>query len=214
MEAILANIPRLDVCTNVRVDEPVGVNRRGVDEDLAASAQRGDLRAYESLVERYQRFVFRVLWSRTGFSREDVEDLTQDTFVRAWERLDTYDPNRPFKAWVTRIAANVAIDRHRSNLRRPSTVEFTVAESAVVSESPDPASATISDDRRRHLLLRVKELPNLYREVIVLRFLEEQSYEEIAEALDMPLGSVKTRIFRGRELLKQSLDPDLTEGGS
>ena len=202
MEAILANILRVDV------------NRPGTDEDLAAAARRGDLRAYESLVERYQRFVFRVLWSRTGSSREDVEDLTQDTFVRAWERLDSYDPNRPFKAWIARIAANVAIDRHRGNLRRPSTVELTVAENAVVSESPDPASATISDENRRNLLLTVKELPDHYREVIVLRFLEEQTYEEIAETLDLPLGSDKTRIFRGRELLKQRLDPALTEGGS
>ena len=202
MEAILTNILRVDV------------NLRGTDEDLAARAQKGDLRAYESLVSRYQTFVFRVLWSRTGSSREDVEDLTQDTFVRVWERLDTYDPTRPFKAWIARIAVNVAIDRHRSNMRRPSTVELTVAENAVVSESPDPASATIGGEHRRHLLLRVKELPDHYREVVVLRFIQEQSYEEIAEALDLPLGSVKTRIFRGRELLKQRLDPDLAEGVS
>ncbi len=201
MEAIL---------TNIRVH----VNRQGTDEDLAALAQKGDLPAYESLVGRYQRFVFRVLWSRTGFSREDVEDLTQDTFVRAWKRLDTYDPTRPFKAWIAKIAANVAIDRHRSNLRRPLTTEITEAENTVPSNAPDPASATISAEQRRRLLLRVKKLPDHYREVVVLRFIEEQSYEEIAEALDLPLGSVKTRIFRGRELLKQSLEPALAEGES
>ena len=201
MEAIL---------TNIRVH----VNRQGTDEDLAALAQRGDLPAYESLVGRYQRFVFRVLWSRTGFSREDVEDLTQDTFVRAWERLDTYDPARPFKSWIAKIAANVAIDRHRSNLRLPLTTEITDTENAVASNAPDPASAAISSEHRRRLLLHVKELPDLYREVVVLRFIEEQSYEEIAEALGLPLGSVKTRIFRGRELLKQSLEPGIVGGGS
>lgn len=199
MEAIL---------TNIRVH----VNRQGTDEDLAALAQKGDLQAYESLVGRYQRFVFRILWSRTGSSREDIEDLTQDTFVRAWERLGTYDPTRPFKAWIARIAANAAIDRHRSNMRRPPTTEIAEAENMVASGVPDPASATISGEQRRHLLLRVKELPDPYRQVVVLRFIEEQSYEEIAEALDLPLGSVKTRIFRGRELLKQRLEPELAEG--
>lgn len=201
MEAIL---------TNIRTH----VNRQGTDEDLAALAQKGDLRAYESLVGRYQRFVFRVLWSRTGFPREDLEDLTQDTFARAWERLDTYDPARPFKAWIARIASNVAIDRHRNNLRRPLTTEITEAENAVASSAPDSASAAVGAEHRRHLLLRIKELPDHYREVVVLRFIEEQSYEEIAEALDLPLGSVKTRIFRGRELLKQSLEPELVRGES
>jgi len=199
------------VLTNMRVC----VNRPGTtDEDLAARAQQGDLRAYEALVDRYQRFVFRVLWSRAGSSREDIEDLTQDTFVRAWERLDTFDPSRPFKAWIARIAGNVAIDRHRSNMRRPSTIEISDVEHELASSEPGPASAAIGDEQRRHLLSHLKELPELYREVIVLRFIEDQSYEEIAEALDLPLGSVKTRIFRGRELLKQRLSPDLAEGGA
>src|SRR5680860_44807 len=202
MEAILTNILRVDV------------NLRGTDEDLFFCSQEGDHRAYESLVSRYQTFVFRVLWSRTGSSREDVEDLTQDTFVRVWERLDTYDPTRPFKAWIARIAGNVAIDRHRSNMRRPSTIEISDVEHELASSEPSPASAAIGDEQRRHLLSHLKELPELYREVVVLRFIEDQSYEEIAEALDLPLGSVKTRIFRGRELLKQRLSPDLAEGGA
>lgn len=191
----------------------VAVRPRGSDEELAAAAQAGDLRAYEELVQRYQRFVFRVLWSRTASSREDVEDLAQDTFVRAWERLDTYDTSRPFKSWIARIASNTAIDRYRSDSRRPATSELTEIQETVAGGDPDPAAATIGNERQHHLLSRLKELPEHYREVIVLRFIEDQSYEEIAAALDLPLGSVKTRIFRGRELLKQRIDPELAGRG-
>jgi RNA polymerase sigma-70 factor (ECF subfamily) len=182
---------------------------RGTDEELAAAAQRGDLRAYEELVERYQRFVFRVLWSRTSSSREDIEDLAQDTFVRAWERLGTYDTSRPFKSWIARVASNAAIDRFRSDSRRPAAGEITEIQETVAGGGPDPAAAALGDERQRHLLSRLKELPDHYREVIVLRFVEDLSYEEIAQALDLPLGSVKTRIFRGRELLKQRIDPEI-----
>ena len=191
----------------------VAVRPRGSDEELAAAAQAGDLRAYEELVQRYQRFVFRVLWSRTASSREDVEDLAQDTFVRAWERLDTYDTSRPFKSWIARIASNTAIDRYRSDSRRPATSELTEIQETVAGGDPDPAAATIGNERQHHLLSRLKELPEHYREVVVLRFIEDQSYEEIAAALDLPLGSVKTRIFRGRELLKQRIDPELAGRG-
>lgn len=186
---------------------------RGSDEELAAAAQAGDLRAYEELVQRYQRFVFRVLWSRTASSREDVEDLAQDTFIRAWERLETYDTSRPFKSWIARIASNTAIDRYRSDSRRPAASELTEIQETVAGGDPDPATTTIGNERQHHLLSRLKELPEHYREVIVLRFIEDQSYEEIAAALDLPLGSVKTRIFRGRELLKQRIDPELAGRG-
>lgn len=202
MDAIL---PR-----NISVD----VKRPGTDEELAASAQRGDLRAYGELVERYQRLVFRVIWSRGGAGREDVEDLAQETFVKAWERLDTYDPTRPFKAWIARIAGNTAIDRHRSDSRQPRMSDLDDVSATISSDAPDPAAAVIGGEERTMLLTRLRELPEHYREVVVLRFVEELSYEEIAETLDLPMGSVKTRIFRGRELLKQRLAPALSEGGS
>lgn len=191
-----------------------GVNRRVSDEDLAESAQHGDVRAYGELVERYQRLVFRVIWSRSGARQHDVEDLAQETFVKAWERLETYDPSRPFKAWIARIAGNTAIDRHRSDSRLPRMSDLEDVGATLTSGEPDPAAAAIGRENTHMLLSRLKELPDHYREVVVLRFVEDLSYEEIAETLDLPLGSVKTRIFRGRELLKQRLDPALSEGGS
>jgi len=189
------------------------VKTRESDEDLAFSAQQGDVRAYGKLVERYQRLVFRIIWSRSGAGQQDVEDLAQETFMKAWERLETYDPSRPFKAWIARIAGNTTIDRHRSASRLPLMSDLEDVGSVIASSDPDPAAAVIDGENRRMLLARLKELPEHYRTVVVLRFVEDLSYDEIAEMLDLPLGSVKTRIFRGRELLKQRLDPALSEGG-
>lgn len=186
---------------------------RGTDEELAASAQGGDLRAYGALVERYQRLVFRIIWSRSGASTQDIEDLAQETFVKAWQHLDTYDPSRPFKAWIARIAGNTAIDRHRAEIRTPRMSDLDDVAPVLASGEPGPPASAIGAETRRMLLSRLKELPEHYREVVVLRFVEDLSYDEIAEMLELPLGSVKTRIFRGRELLKQRLDPALSEGG-
>lgn len=182
------------------------------DERLAARSARGDLRAYEELVVRHQRLILRIVWARGAWSQEDAEDLAQETFVRAWERLDTYDPSRPFKAWIARIAGNLAIDRHRAESRRPRTTDIDEMGSTLAAKEPGPAAATIENEQQRELLTRLRELPEHYRQVIVLRFLEELSYEEIAELLDLPMGSVKTRIFRGREMLRQRLRPDIVEG--
>ncbi len=182
------------------------------DERLAARSARGDLRAYEELVARHQRLILRIVWARGAWSQEDAEDLTQETFVRAWEHLDTYDPSRPFKAWIARIAGNLAIDRHRADSRRPRTTDIEDMEATLATSGPGPAAATIQNEQQRELLSRLRELPDHYRQVIVLRFLEELSYEEISELLDLPMGSVKTRIFRGREMLRQRLRPDIVEG--
>lgn len=182
------------------------------DERLAARSARGDLRAYEELVVRHQRLILRILWARGAWSQEEAEDLAQETFVRAWERLDTYDASRPFKSWIARIAGNLAIDRHRADSRRPRTTDLDELGATLAAGDPGPAATAIENEQQRELLSRLRGLPEHYRQVIVLRFLEELSYEEIAEVLELPMGSVKTRIFRGREMLKQRLRSNLVEG--
>lgn len=188
------------------------------DEDLARRAQRGDVDSFALLVTRYQRLVFRILWLRLGEAREDAEDLTQDAFLRAWEHLHQYDPGRPFKAWIAQVARNLATDRHRARARRPEdlgldepALDALTAPSASLSSyagAADPQVHVEANEERRRLLGHLRDLPDHYREVLVLRFVEDLAYEDIALLLDVPLGSVKTRIFRGRELLKQRLSAD------
>jgi len=174
------------------------------DQELAERTISGDTRAYEQLVVRYQRLVYRILWSRGGDPQE-IEDMAQETFMRAWERLHTFDPAQPFKAWIARVATNLAIDHYRARSRRPVLVELPDEEVAPQAGDADPALVAQSLDDQRGLLRALQQVPPLYREVLVLRFVEDLPYDEIATALDLPLGSVKTRIFRGRELLKQRL---------
>jgi RNA polymerase sigma-70 factor (ECF subfamily) len=175
------------------------------DQELAERAISGDTRAYEQLVVRYQRLVYRVLWSRGGEPQE-IEDMAQETFLRAWERLHTFDPAQPFKAWIARVATNLAIDQHRARARRPILVELPDEETATLQGGDaDPALVAQNLDDQRGLLDALQQVPPLYREALVLRFVEDLPYDEIATVLDLPLGSVKTRIFRGRELLKQRL---------
>lgn len=175
------------------------------DQELVERSVSGDTRAYEHLVVRYQRLVYRILWSRGG-DPQDIEDMAQETFMRAWERLHTFDPAQPFKAWIARVATNLAIDHYRARSRRPVLVELPEEEMASLQAGDvDPALVAQSLDDQRGLLHALQQVPPLYREALVLRFVEDLPYDEIATALDLPLGSVKTRIFRGRELLKQRL---------
>lgn len=181
------------------------------DQELVERSLSGDPRAYEQLVVRYQRLVFHVLWSRGG-DPQDIEDLAQETFVRAWERLHTFDPARSFKTWIAQVATNLTIDHYRARSRRPIFVDLADDETAAF-QAGDPGRAGDADpalvaqdlDDQRGLLHALHQMPPLYREALVLRFAEDLPYEQIAVALDLPLGSVKTRIFRGRELLKQRL---------
>src|SRR5659263_729250 len=99
------------------------------DQELAERAVSGDTRAYEQLVVRHQRLVYRVLWSRGGDPQE-IEDMAQETFIRAWERLHTFDQAQPFKAWIARVATNLAIDHYRARSRQPLLVQLPEEETA------------------------------------------------------------------------------------
>jgi len=183
----------------------VGGSSERSDGELAERAATGDARAYEQLVVRYQRLVYHILWSRGGEPQE-IEDMAQETFMRAWERLHTFDPTQSFKAWIARVATNLAIDYHRARSRRPTLVELPDEETTPLqADAADPVLVAQNLDDQRRLLRALQEVPPLYRQALVLRFVEDLPNDEIATALGLPLGSVKTRIFRGRELLKQRL---------
>jgi RNA polymerase sigma-70 factor (ECF subfamily) len=189
------------------------------DEDLARAAQRGDIDAFTALVTRYQRLVYRILWLRLGSSPEDAEDLTQEVFLRAWAHLGSYDADRPFKGWIGQVARNLAIDLLRARTRRPEALglDDEALQALAGPHHPstasgvplaDPPTAAEAGEERGRLLAHLRALPAPYRDVLMLRFVEDLSYDDIAALLGLPLGSVKTRIFRGRELLKRRLNDD------
>jgi len=183
----------------------------GEDAELTRRCLAGDQKACRDLVVRYQRQVFSVLM-RVVRRAEDAEDLTQETFVRMFRALDRYDPERPFAAWLFTIATRLAIDHLRR--RRVPTVSMLVAEAGSTEErtidvedpglKPDEITSNAEEEVRAQSL--IDSLPEHYRIVVLLRHQQDLSYEEIAEALNLPLGTVKARIHRARALLKDRIE--------
>jgi RNA polymerase sigma-70 factor (ECF subfamily) len=169
------------------------------DRDLIQRARRGDAEAFGELVMRYQRSVFNVCY-RILRERLEAEDMTQEAFLRARERLKTFDEDRVFGPWIRRVAANVCLNHLESQKR---TVELDEERDADESQGPE----THMEVRERSEQIRgaLASLPARYRVVIELRHYQELSYEEIAAELNIPLSDVKSHLFRARKLLAERL---------
>jgi RNA polymerase sigma-70 factor (ECF subfamily) len=169
------------------------------DNELVSRSLKGDVRSYEELVRRYERLVGRVLYP---YARREisVEDLVQETFLRAYDRLETFNPDYRFKTWLLAIANNLGIDTLR---RRRETVEFNPEVHAGTGTGPE--TAAIEAYRSRSVRDAVMALPESYSVPIVLRYAEELSYAEIAEVLGITVPAVKSRLFRARNMLAGSL---------
>lgn len=182
------------------------------DADLVRRCLSGDQRACRDLVRRYERPVYSVLM-RVVRRAEDAEDLVQETFVKVFRALDRYDLERPFAAWIFTIASRLAIDHLRR--RRVKTVSLQIAEPGSTEErtmdvedpglKPDEITSHAEEESRAAAL--IDSLPEHYRIVVLLRHQQDLSYEEISEALQLPLGTVKARIHRARALMKDRLQP-------
>jgi RNA polymerase sigma-70 factor (ECF subfamily) len=182
----------------------------GEDADLVRRCLSGDQRACRDLVRRYERPVYSVLM-RVVRRAEDAEDLVQETFVKVFRALDRYDTERPFSAWIFTIASRLAIDHLRR--RRVKTVSLEVSEPGSTEErtmdvedkglKPDEITSNAEEEKNTARL--IDSLPEHYRIVVLLRHQQDLSYEEIAEALNLPLGTVKARIHRARALLKDRI---------
>ena len=179
----------------------------GPDESfLIARARRGDPSAFEEIVRLYQRRVYGVAL-RIVRAHDVADDVTQETFLRAWRSLDRFDLERPFGPWVCRIAANLAVNHVRSPRAREEGLPEGHAETR--SSGPGPLGALLDAEGARVLEAAMGQLPQEQRAVLVLRVVEDLSYAEIAETLGISPGTVMSRLFRARERLAQSLSPYL-----
>jgi RNA polymerase sigma-70 factor (ECF subfamily) len=180
------------------------------DRALVGRALAGDQRAYERLVGKYRVPLTRHV---TGMLRDPqaVDDLVQEAFVKAFTALPSYDPSYAFSTWLYRIATNHAIDHIRRRRLPTVSIDKPIAtrEGEVQMELPDstyrPDRAIVSDQRGALLRDAIDRLPEKYHRVIVMRHQEDLSYEEIADQLGLPLGTVKAHIFRARALLNKYL---------
>jgi RNA polymerase sigma-70 factor (ECF subfamily) len=185
------------------------------DVEVVALAQEGKEAAYRELLARYERPVFSLIF-RMVRDRETAEDLSQETFIKVLNNIDRYSPDFKFSSWLFKIANNLTIDHLRR--RRLDTISIEGAPDAVTAESARATSIVIASANESPLAeLESKELgasieraiaqlrPE-YRACIMLRHVEDRSYEEIAEIVKLPLGTVKTYIHRARHELRAALD--------
>jgi RNA polymerase sigma-70 factor (ECF subfamily) len=181
------------------------------DQALVERCQRGDLAAFEPLVEKYRERVWRLAYNYLR-DREDAQDVAQEAFVRAWQALPTFRGQSAFYTWLFRIAMNLAADRARQRSARTRAFGTErVPEEEWDRAMPDPAAApddTAERAEQRDRIRRALEtLPERHRTIIMLSDLEGMSYREIAEVLDIPMGTVMSRLHNARKRLRVVLGP-------
>ena len=180
------------------------------DEELVARVLAGDQGSFGVLVARYQdrlvSFLFRMLRDL-----DTAHDLAQEVFLRVYQALDRFDPQFKFSTWTFRVAHNLGIDEIRRRkvrwvpLQRPESEEEGARERELPGHGPTPYQELRNEQRGDAIQRAIDALPADYRELIVLRHYAELSYEEIAQLKKMPLGTVKNKLFRGRQMLKSEL---------
>ncbi|MBQ2423583.1 MAG: sigma-70 family RNA polymerase sigma factor [Alistipes sp.] len=175
------------------------------DRALVRLVVEGDSRAFEPLFMRHKDAIYAMLVKRATNS-DDVDDLLQEAFMKAFVNINRYNADYDFGAWICTIAKNTFVDFNRSRRNKALNPENNLPlESRCTTNaqaaSPTPEESIINAQQRAQIERYIATLPEDYRELFVLRFIEEYTYEEIAEALQMKLGTVKTRIFRVRAMM-------------
>jgi RNA polymerase sigma-70 factor (ECF subfamily) len=169
------------------------------------AAQGGDRGAFGEIVRRYQRAIYRVAYGLTR-NLSDADDLAQETFVRAYQAIGRFRVGEPLYPWLSRIAVNLAYSLYRRRRRRPEApLEPLLEAGRQWASSDDPVGEAEGHEFDRHLQSAFAELSKEHQAVMVLRVVEEMSYDEIARTLGVPIGTVMSRLARARGELKQRL---------
>lgn len=176
------------------------------DGDLVAMAIRGNPDAFAVLVERYDRAVYHLAY-RTLHDVEEARDVTQEAFFKAFRSLRTFKPGAKFSTWIFAIAYHSCCDR-LNRRKRYSSEEMPERADA----GPGPEQQAIALDEAQRLRAAIDALPEKYRTVITLYHLQGRQYEEIAQVLGLPMGTVKTHLFRAKEQLRRLLSPSTELG--
>lgn len=195
-----------------------GIVDREVDQELVERAQKGDKRAFELLVMKYQRKLARLL-SRMVRDPAEIEDIAQESFIKAYRALPQFRGESAFYTWLYRIAVNTAKNYLVARGRRaPTTTEFNAEEAEgfedaeLLRDIATPEAELQTKQIANAVNKAVEALPEELRTAITLREIEGLSYEEIAQMMDCPIGTVRSRIFRAREAIAEKIRPMLGTG--
>ena len=186
-------------------------SRAQEDLELVAKAKEGDQNAFSKLMARYRDSIFFMVLKMVH-NRDDAEDLTIEAFGKAFNNIGNYSADFAFSTWLFKIATNNSIDFIRKKRlvttpidRTTTTEDGETTPIAVRDHSANPEEAVIKEQRAQKIRGAIEQLSPKYRSLIELRYLDELSYEEIAEKLDLPLGTVKAQLFRAKDMLYNML---------
>ena len=183
-----------------------------LDEDLVFRVQQGDKSAYDILVIRYQHKIIQLV-NRYVKDHSEAQDVAQEAFIKAYKALGSFRGDSAFYTWLYRIAINTAKNYLVSRSRRNSDYQVDVQDAEAIENAPQlqgldtPERQLLSDEIVQTIQSAIEHLPEEMRVAIMLREFEGMSYEEIAEAMDCPVGTVRSRIFRAREAIDSKLNP-------
>jgi RNA polymerase sigma-70 factor (ECF subfamily) len=172
------------------------------DRDLVAAALEGRLNAFEVLVNRYQGLIFKFLFHFMGH-RGDAEDIAQETFLQLYRKLDRFDPAQSMKSWLLTMARHLAISHHRR--QTPSPIDPAIISDLVRDVVSGPEAEVLQRDDIRIVQEALHQLPDEFREVLVMRYLMDFSLQKVAEVLNIPEGTAKSRVFHARQQLRDAL---------
>ena len=176
------------------------------DQLLVAASKNGDQEAFAQLVQRYQRIVFNLVY-RMLQQYEEATEITQETFLAAWQGLPSFRGDARFPTWLYRIAYNCSLKQLELRKRDRALQIALEAEKTLEQANDQQRENAELDAHDRQMLIQehLSHLPSKYRIVLVLRHLQDMTYEEMAEILTMPVGTIKTHLFRARNLLKERI---------
>jgi len=188
------------------------MGENNVDQELVRRVQHGDKKAFDVLVRKYQQKIVKLI-SRYIRDQDEVLDVAQETFIKAYRALAKFRGDSAFYTWLYRIAINTAKNYLVAQSRRPPDTDIDAADAvqfdgdSKLRETDLPEELVHRDEVERVIYETIEELPQDLRTAITLRELEGLSYEEIAQAMDCPIGTVRSRIFRAREAIETKLKP-------
>jgi RNA polymerase sigma factor (sigma-70 family) len=175
------------------------------DFQLVLKAKEGSQKAYADLMQRYKDSIYFMSLKMVN-NKEDAMDITVETFAKAFEKLDKYQPEYAFSTWLFRVATNNCIDFLRKKKLNTVSIDNMIDDDddrpmQIKSDTLNPEESSIKKQQSEELKLLIESLPPRYRNLLTLRYFDELSYEEIAQQLDLPLGTVKAQLFRAKYLL-------------
>jgi RNA polymerase sigma-70 factor (ECF subfamily) len=181
----------------------VTVETQAQEQAWAQAAQKGEQAAFIRIVEAYQRPVYNLCYRMLG-NDEEAEDAAQETFLRAYTKLYTYNPKRKFSSWLFSIASHYCIDRLRRQRYQMLSWDDLPPWEEPPTTGPQPEEVAVTGETHHDLHALLMTLPPDYRAAIILRYWYNMSYEEIAETLKSSLGAIKSRLFRARQMMAQA----------